>query len=59
VNGVTGVTELDAEDSGPVMLVAFVPLTLNVYAVLAVRPDTVIGLEEPVPVIEPGVEVTV
>jgi len=52
-----GVTLLDAAESGPVA-VAFVPLTLKVYAVPEVRPETVIG-DEPVPVIEPGVEVAV
>jgi hypothetical protein len=32
---------------------------VNVYAVPAVNPETVIGLDEPVPVILPGLEVTV
>jgi hypothetical protein len=48
---------LDAADSGPVA-VELVPLTLNVYEVPAVNPETVIG-EVPVPVKEPGVEVAV
>jgi hypothetical protein len=36
--------------------VALLPRTVNVYAVPAVSPDTVIGLDEPVPVKEPGLE---
>jgi hypothetical protein len=37
---------------------AFTPLTVNVYAVPLVKPETVIGDEEPVPVKPPGDEVT-
>jgi hypothetical protein len=36
--------------------VALLPRIVNVYAVPAVSPDTVIGLDEPEPVIEPGLE---
>jgi hypothetical protein len=38
---------------------AFVAVTVNVYAVPVVRPETVIGEEAPVPVILPGLDVTV
>jgi hypothetical protein len=55
--GSTGVTELDAADAVDVPL-AFVAVTVNVYAVPVVRPDTVIGLA-PVPVKDPGDEVAV
>ena len=37
----------------------FVAVTVNVYEVPAVRPETVIGEEVPVPVNPPGLEVTV
>lgn len=53
-----GVTLLLAALAGPVP-VAFVAVTVNVYAVPVVRPDTVIGEEDPVAVIPPGLEVTV
>jgi hypothetical protein len=55
---IPGVCELDASDAGEVtpLLVA---VTVNVYAVPAVRPVTVIGEEEPVPVRLPGLDVTV
>jgi hypothetical protein len=36
-----------------------VAVTVNVYAVPLVKPETVIGEEEPVPVKPPGLEVTV
>jgi hypothetical protein len=38
---------------------AFVAITVKVYAVPLVSPVTIIGLAVPVPVILPGVEVTV
>ena len=38
---------------------AVVAVTVNVYAVPFVKPVTVIGLDEPVPVMLPGEEVTV
>jgi hypothetical protein len=38
---------------------AFVALTVNVYAVPLVKPETVIGEDAPVAVIPPGLEVTV
>jgi hypothetical protein len=52
-----GVTLLDDPLAGPVVNV--VALTVNVYAVPLVKPVTVIGDEEPVPVRPPGLEVTV
>jgi hypothetical protein len=52
------VTELDAELYS-LEPVALLPRTVKVYAVPAVRPETVIGLDEPVPVIEPGLETAV
>ena len=55
---VAGVTLLDAADAAPVPI-AFVALTVKVYAVPFVRPVTVIGLAAPVAVIVPGLEVTV
>jgi hypothetical protein len=38
---------------------ADVAVTTNVYAVPDVKPFTVIGLDDPVPVIPPGLEVAV
>jgi hypothetical protein len=38
---------------------AFCALTLNVYVAHAVRPLTVTGDDEPVPVMQPGVDVAV
>jgi hypothetical protein len=55
---VFGVTELLAALAGPVP-VAFVAVTVNVYEVPIVKPLTVIGEAEPVPVSPPGLEVTV
>jgi hypothetical protein len=56
MRGITvGVTELDAEVYS-LEPVALVPSTVNVYAVPPVRPDTVIGLDVPEPVIEPGLD---
>jgi hypothetical protein len=51
---VSAVIELDAELYA-LSPVVFPALTVNVYAVDAVSPDTVIG-DEPVPVIDPGFE---
>jgi hypothetical protein len=56
--GFTGVTELLAEDAGDVPI-AFVAVTVNVYAVPVDKPETVIGDEAPVPVIPLGLDVTV
>jgi hypothetical protein len=58
VLGKEGVTELDAADAVDVPF-AFVAVAVNVYAVPAVNPETVIGLEDPVPVAPPGEAVTV
>jgi hypothetical protein len=58
LNGCTGVTELLAADAGDVPI-AFVAVTVNVYAVPLLKPLTVIGDEEPVPVIPLGLDVTV
>lgn len=55
---VAGVTELEAEEAGPVPTL-FLALTVKVYAVPLVRPVMVIGLELPVAVRPPGLEVTV
>jgi hypothetical protein len=52
-----GVTKLDGSDAGPVPI-AFVALTTKVYSVPLVSPVTTIGLEEPVFVILPGLEIT-
>jgi hypothetical protein len=38
---------------------ALVAVTVNVYAVPLVKPDTVIGLDDPVPVNPPGLDVAV
>jgi hypothetical protein len=57
VRGTTGVTELDADEAVDVPL-ALVAVTVNVYAVPFVRPETVIGLV-PVPVNELGEDVAV
>jgi hypothetical protein len=51
-------TPLDGLDAFDVPL-AFVAVTVNVYPVPPVSPETVIGLDEPVAVIEPGLDVTV
>ena len=52
------VIEVDTEDAVDVPLV-LVAVTVNVYAVPAVNPLTVIGDDEPVAVIDPGELVTV
>jgi hypothetical protein len=57
-NGATGVTALLAEDAGDVPI-AFVAVTVNVYAVPFDKPVTVNGLEAPVAVRLPGLDVTV
>lgn len=56
--GTAGVTLLDAADAVDVPF-AFVAVTVNVYAVPAVSPETVIGDEAEVPVKPPGEEVAV
>jgi hypothetical protein len=56
--GFTGVTALLAVDAGDVPI-AFVAVTVNVYEVPLVKPETVIGDEPPVPVAPPGLAVTV
>jgi hypothetical protein len=57
--GTTGVTELDAAEAADVKFAALVAVTVNVYAVPFVKPETVTGEDEPVPVIDPGEDVTV
>ena len=54
-NVTTDDDELEATDVPP----EFVAVTVNVYAVLGVNPETVIGEVEPVPVKLPGLLVTV
>ena len=58
VAGAAGVTLFDGLDALPVPT-EFVAVTLKVYAVPLVSPVTVIGLEPPVPVMFPGLDVTV
>jgi hypothetical protein len=53
-----GVIELEAALHGPVP-VAFVALTLNVYAVPTLKPETLNGEDAPVAVKQLGVEVAV
>ena len=53
-----GVIEFDAADAAPVPAL-FVAVTVKVYAVPLVNPVTVMGLDVPVPVNPPGLEVTV
>jgi hypothetical protein len=53
-----GVTLFDAADAAEVPL-ALVAVTVNVYAVVDDNPLTVIGLDDPVPVIDSGEEVAV
>lgn len=57
-DGAVGVTLFEAPLAGPVPI-AFVAVTVNVYAVPFVRPETVIGEADPVPVKPPGLDVTV
>ena len=52
---VTALVALDATDVPPELVAVIV----NVYAVFAANPDTVIGEDEPVPVKPPGLLVTV
>ncbi len=53
-----GVTDPEAPEALPVPAL-LVAVRLNVYAVPFARPVTVIGLDEPVPVNPPGLDVTV
>ena len=53
-----GVTEFDAPLTGPVPA-PFVATAENVYEVQLVKPDTVTGDEAPVPVTQPGDDLTV
>jgi hypothetical protein len=55
---VVAVIEAEADDAGPVALL-LVPVTAKVYDVPEARPVTVTGLDVPVPVNEPGVDVAV
>jgi hypothetical protein len=55
---VAGVAELEDIDS-PLLPLELFALTVNVYAVPLVKPVTVIGLLDPLPVILPGVDVAV
>jgi hypothetical protein len=57
--GGTGATELDAAEAADPTPLAPLVVIVNVYEVPLVNPETVIGLEEPVPVKLPGDEVTV
>jgi hypothetical protein len=57
-SGTKGVTALDADDAAPVPA-AFVAVTVKVYDVPLVKPDTVSGLDEPDAVNEPGLDVAV
>ena len=55
VNVVTSIDSLDETDVPPEL----VAVTVNVYGVFEVNPDTVIGEDVPVPVKPPGLLVTV
>ena len=55
VNVVTSIDSLDETDVPPEL----VAVTVNVYGVFGVNPDTVIGEDVPVPVKPPGLLVTV
>jgi hypothetical protein len=55
---VAGVTAEDVSEAAP-SPTALVAMTVKVYAVPFVRPETMIGEAEPVPVKLPGCEVTV
>jgi hypothetical protein len=57
-SGLAGVTEALGEDAGDVPI-AFVAVTVNVYAVPFDKPVTVSGLDAPVAVAPPGLAVTV
>jgi hypothetical protein len=52
---VTALDAIDATDIPPELVV----VTVNVYTVFADNPDTIIGEDVPVPVIPPGLLVTV
>jgi hypothetical protein len=52
------VTELDAAEAAPVPT-RLVAVTVNVYVVKPLKPETEIGDAEPVPVRPPGLDVTV
>jgi hypothetical protein len=52
------VTALDAVDATDVPL-ELVAVTVIVYSVFGVNPDTVIGDDEPVPVNPPGLLITI
>ena len=54
----TGVTLLETAEAVPVPA-PFVAVTVKVYAVPSVSPVTVIGLDVPVPVMPPALEVAV
>ena len=58
VAGAAGVTEFDALDAALVPY-ALVAATVHVWAVPLLSPETVIGLDDPVPVIAPGLHVAV
>lgn len=53
-----GVTAAEGTDAGPVPP-ALVAVTVNVYAVPLVKPDTVSGLDAPDAVKPPGLDVAV
>ena len=55
---VAGVTLFEAAEAGPVPI-ALVALTVKVYTVPFVSPVTVMGLDAPVAVTLPGLDVTV
>jgi hypothetical protein len=58
LNEIGVVILVDAADTGDVPA-GFVAVTVNVYDVPLVKPLTTIGSEAPVPVMEPGLLVTV
>ena len=59
VGAASGVTLFDSEDGGPVKTARLVADTVKVYATPLVSPVTVIGLDAPVAVCPPGLDVTV
>ena len=58
VGAAVGVTAFEGDEAGPVPT-EFVAVTVNVYEVPLVSPVTVIGLEAPLAVMPPGLEVAV
>jgi len=58
VVGGVGVTEFEGELAG-LLPIAFVAITVKAYEVPLVKPVTVIGLADPVPVKLPGFDVTI